>query len=101
MPPAPSKRLDLQPLTVEYADRVKFPASWSSGDTRSGRHNIYAIGSARQIACLLIHLWTGGKPTLRTFEMPCLYLRGWATLDEVVAHLEKLKAKSREPPAGG
>ena len=32
------------------------------------------------IACLLIHLWTGGKPTLRTFEMLCLYLQGWATL---------------------
>ena len=31
------------------------------------------------IACLLIHLWTGGKPTLRTFEMLCLYLQGWAT----------------------
>jgi hypothetical protein len=53
------------------------------------------------IACLLIHLWTGGKPTLRTFEMLCLYLQGWATLEEVIAHLEKLKAKSRDPPAGG
>jgi len=53
------------------------------------------------IACLLIHLWTGGKPTLRTFEMLCLYLQGWATLEEVMAHLEKLKAKSREPPRGG
>lgn len=51
------------------------------------------------IACLLIHLWTGGKPTLRTFEMLCLYLQEWATLEEVMAHLEKLKAKSREPPA--
>jgi Transposase DDE domain len=51
------------------------------------------------IACLLIHLWTGGKPTLRTFEMLCLYLQGWATLEEVIAHLEKLKAKSRDPPA--
>jgi hypothetical protein len=30
-----------------------------------------------------------------------LDLSGWATLDEVVAHLEKLKAKSREPPARG
>jgi hypothetical protein len=53
------------------------------------------------IACLLIHLWTGGKPTLRTFEMICLDLQGWATRDEVAAHLEKLKAKSREPPARG
>jgi hypothetical protein len=51
------------------------------------------------IACLLIHTWTGGKPTLRTFEMICLYLQGWATLDELIAHVEKLKTKSRDPPA--
>jgi IS4 transposase len=50
------------------------------------------------IACLLIHLWTGGKPTLRTFEMVCLSLQGWATLDELMAHVEKLKTKSRDPP---
>jgi hypothetical protein len=50
------------------------------------------------IACLLIHLWTGGKPTLRTFEMVCLYLQGWATLEELMAHLEKLQAKTRSPP---
>jgi IS4 transposase len=43
------------------------------------------------IACLLIHLWTGGKPTLRTFEMICFYLQGWATLKEVQTHLAKLK----------
>jgi Transposase DDE domain len=43
------------------------------------------------IACLLIHLWTGGKPTLRTYEMICFYLQGWAELDEVQAHLAKLK----------
>ena len=53
------------------------------------------------IACLLIHLWTGGKPTLRTFEMICLYLQGWATLDELIAHVEKLRTKSRGPPAPG
>jgi hypothetical protein len=54
------------------------------------------------IACLLIHLWTGGKPTLRTFEMLCLYLQGWASLEELMAHLESLqakKAKMRDPPA--
>jgi hypothetical protein len=55
--------------------------------------------SCAMIAGLLIHLGTGGKPTLRTFEMLCLYLQGWATLEEVMAHREKLKAKSREPPA--
>lgn len=42
------------------------------------------------IACLLIHLWTGGKPTLRCYEMICFYLSGWAELDELTAHLEKL-----------
>lgn len=43
------------------------------------------------IACLLINLWTGGKPTLRSYEMICLYLQGWAELDEVTAHLAKLQ----------
>jgi hypothetical protein len=43
------------------------------------------------IACLLISLWTGRKPTLRTYEMICLYFQGWAEEDELLAHLEKLK----------
>jgi hypothetical protein len=43
------------------------------------------------IACLLLALWTGGKPTLRTYEMVCLYLQGWAEEDELIAHLKKLK----------
>jgi hypothetical protein len=43
------------------------------------------------IACLLLALWTGGKPTLRTYEMVCLYLQGWANQDELLAHLKKLK----------
>jgi hypothetical protein len=43
------------------------------------------------IACLLLALWTGGKPTLRTYEMVCLYLQGWADEEELLAHLAKLK----------
>lgn len=43
------------------------------------------------IACLLIALWTGGKPTLRTYEMVCYYLMGWADLKELTAHLKKLQ----------
>jgi hypothetical protein len=43
------------------------------------------------IACLLLALWTGGKPTLRTYEMVCLYLQGWADEEELLAHLKKLK----------
>ena len=48
------------------------------------------------IACLLIHLWTGGRPTLRSYEMICFYLSGWADLDELTAHLEKL-ADTKKP----
>jgi Transposase DDE domain len=43
------------------------------------------------IACLLISLWTGRKPTLRSYEMVCLYFMGWATLEEVLNHIAKLK----------
>ncbi len=44
------------------------------------------------IASLLITLWTGRKPTKRTYEMLCLHFQGWASLDELTAHLNKLKA---------
>jgi hypothetical protein len=43
------------------------------------------------IACLLISLTTGCKPTLRTYEMVCLYLQGWANQEELLAHIAKLK----------
>jgi Transposase DDE domain len=42
------------------------------------------------IACMLISLWTGRKPTLRTYEMICYYLIGLADEDELLAHLGKL-----------
>lgn len=45
------------------------------------------------IACLLLALWTGGKPTLRTFEMVCLYWQGWASEAELLTHLQKLKPR--------
>jgi len=44
------------------------------------------------IACLLISLWTGRKPTLRTYEMICFYFCGLASEAELLAHLAKLKA---------
>jgi len=43
------------------------------------------------IACLVLALWTGRKPTKRTHEMFCFHMMGWATTDEVEAHLAKLK----------
>lgn len=42
------------------------------------------------IACLLISLWTGRKPTLRTYEMICWYFCGMAGEEELAAHLAKL-----------
>jgi IS4 transposase len=43
------------------------------------------------IACLLISLYTGRKPTLRTYEMVCYYFTGLADEEELLAHLAKLK----------
>jgi len=43
------------------------------------------------IACLLISLWTGRKPTLRTYEMICFYFSGLASEAELLAHLAKLQ----------
>ena len=48
------------------------------------------------IASLLIRLWAGRKPTKRTFEMICLYFQGWATLDELIAHIEKLESVNQK-----
>jgi hypothetical protein len=42
------------------------------------------------IASLLVSLWTGRKPTKRTFEMLCLYFSGWASEAELHRHIEKL-----------
>jgi IS4 transposase len=43
------------------------------------------------IACLLILIHTGRTATKRTFEMICFYLVGWASLEELERHLEKLQ----------
>ena len=42
------------------------------------------------IACLVITLATGRKPSLRTYEMVCFYFSGLATEDELIAHIERL-----------
>ena len=48
------------------------------------------------IASLLISLWTGRKPSKRTFEMLCWYFSGWASEEELLAHLHRL-SKQRSP----
>jgi len=46
------------------------------------------------IACMLIALWTGRKPTIRTYEMICFYFLGLADEEELMRHIEKLKPQS-------
>jgi hypothetical protein len=43
------------------------------------------------IACMLLSLWTGKKPTRRTYEMICFYFMGMADEEEVLQHIAKLK----------
>jgi hypothetical protein len=43
------------------------------------------------IASLLISLWVGRKPTVRTLEMIQFYFTGWASEDELMAHLDRLQ----------
>ena len=58
----------------------------------SHRHNGIEIQIYMAIiACMLIALWTGRKPTLRTVEMIRFYFIGWADADELETHIAKLK----------
>ena len=57
----------------------------------SHRHNGIEIQVYMAIiACMLIALWTGRKPTLRTVEMLRFYFTGWADADELESHIAKL-----------
>jgi hypothetical protein len=46
------------------------------------------------IACMLISLWTGKKPTLRTYEMICWYFTGMADEEELLAHIARLQKQN-------
>ena len=48
------------------------------------------------IACMLIALWTGRKPTLRTYEMLCWYFTGMADEEELLAHIARLQKTASE-----
>lgn len=43
------------------------------------------------LACMLISLWTGRKPTLRTYEMLCWYFTGMADEEELLSHIRRLQ----------
>ena len=42
------------------------------------------------IASLLISLWAGRKPSVRTLEMIQFYFQGWANEAELTAHLNQI-----------
>ena len=58
------------------------------------RNGIELQTYAAILACMLISLWTGRKPTLRTFEMLCWYFTGMASPEELRAHIERLQKTS-------
>ena len=45
------------------------------------------------IARLILSLWTGQKPTKRTYEMCCFSFSGWARAEELQAPIEGLRRK--------
>lgn len=55
------------------------------------RNGIELQTYAAIIACMLIALWTGRKPTLRTYEMLCWYFTGMADEGELLAHIARLQ----------
>lgn len=55
------------------------------------RNGIELQTYAAILACMLISLWTGRKPTLRTFEMLCWYFTGMASPEELLAHIQRLQ----------
>ena len=55
------------------------------------RNGIELQTYAAIIACMLISLWTGRKPTLRTYEMLCWYFTGMADEEELLSHIQRLQ----------
>ncbi len=55
------------------------------------RNGIQLQTYAAIIACMLIALWTGRKPTLRTYEMLCWYFTGMADEEELLSHIARLQ----------
>lgn len=90
---------DLVALAYRYRWQVELFFRWMKA-ILGVRHLILESPSgvamqvyAAMIASLLIAARTGLKPTKRTFEMVQLYLSGWASVEEVEAHIKARRAK--------
>jgi len=88
---------DLLDLPAEVIALITGPAGpWRSSSALQARAGLPAPAGHREdgsrsrstwavIACMLITLWSGRKPTLRTVEMVQFYFTGWATEEELDA----------------
>jgi hypothetical protein len=65
----------------------------------TSRNGIELETYAAIIACLLIALWTGRKPTLSTYRMLCWYFSGWASEEELLRHVRKLQRQDEREDA--
>lgn len=48
------------------------------------------------ISSMLVALWTGRKPTKRTFEILCFFFSGWAEQEDLIKHLECLNPENEK-----
>ena len=63
------------------------------------RNGLTIVMYCALIASLLVVLWTGRKPTKRTFEAICFYFMGWIGEQELINHLAKLQRAHDTPAA--
>jgi hypothetical protein len=61
----------------------------------NSRHGVTIQIYLAMIASLLISLWAGRKPSIRTLEMIQFYFTGWATEEELTRHLNQLQTKAQ------
>jgi len=50
------------------------------------------IVESKELAPADIEAGVNSDQTVRTFEMICFYMSGWASLGELEAHIEKMKS---------
>ena len=83
--------LENVPRTLGVSRTSRGARSESAGhvfDPEGWRPNLEEVAVP---ASLWVSLWTGRKPTQRTFEMVCLSFQGCARAEELNRHIESLK----------
>jgi hypothetical protein len=102
-----TNRLDLPPELIAVASRYRWAVALFFRGMKCvlGCRHLLSYGAngvtlqvyVAIIASLLISLWVGRAPTKRTYEMLCFSLSGWASEEELVAHIDRLHLKAPPP----